>query len=98
MQKKVLLFFFSMGASLRKAGYKLKFCTNESQITRKALVSKLRKHGFSLTEEEVHSPAPACRRYLLDNGLRPYLIGGSESSFFLIPLNDWEVVKFACKC
>ena len=60
---------------LRQLGYKLKFCTNETQITRRALVEKLRKHGFTLSEEEVHSPAHACRAYLATNGLRPHLLG-----------------------
>lgn len=38
-------------------------------------MEKLRGHGFTLSEEEVHSPARACRTYLADNDLRPHLIG-----------------------
>lgn len=60
---------------LRQSGFNLRFCTNETNITRRALVEKLKRHGFSLTEDEVHSPAPACCRYLSENNLRPYLIG-----------------------
>lgn len=59
---------------LRNAGYKLKFCTNETTITKRSLIERLRKHGFTLSEEEVHSPALACRDYLTKNNLRPYLI------------------------
>ena len=60
---------------LRSAGYPLLFCSNETQVTRKALVEKLQRLGFDLKEEEVHSPMPACRQFLQENNLRPYLIG-----------------------
>lgn len=64
---------------LRQAGVKLKFCTNETQTTRRSLVEKLRRHGFSLREEEVHSPAPACVQFLSERNLQPFLIGMSVS-------------------
>ena len=60
---------------LREAGVKLKFCTNETLTTRRVLVEKLQRHGFSLREEEVHSPAPACLQFLKERNLRPFLIG-----------------------
>ena len=60
---------------LRQAGYKLRFCTNETQITRRALVEKLQRLGFGIEEEEVHCPAPACRQFLSEHNLRPYLLG-----------------------
>jgi len=60
---------------LRQADYKLRFCTNETQVTQKALVEKLGRLGFEVREEEVHSPAPACRQFLSEHNLRPYLLG-----------------------
>ena len=60
---------------LRRAGVKLKFCTNETMTTRRVLVEKLQRHGFSLREEEVHSPAPACLQFVKERNLRPFLIG-----------------------
>ena len=65
----------SLPGRLRAAGYKLRFCTNETQITRKMLATRLRSFGFQLEVEEIHSPAPACRSYLTRNGLRPHLLG-----------------------
>ena len=40
-------------------------------------MEKLRRHGFTLSEDEVHSPAHACRAYLTANDLRPHLLGSS---------------------
>ena len=62
-------------ARLRHAGVKLKFCTNETLTTRRTLVEKLKKHGFTLSEDEVHSPTPACVQFLREKKLRPFLIG-----------------------
>ena len=67
--------FFVCCYRLRDAGFKLKFCTNETVVTKKSLVEKLRGLGFSLSEGEVHSPAPACITYLRENNLRPLLLG-----------------------
>ena len=64
-----------LGSRLRQAGVKLKFCTNETLTTRRVLVEKLQRHGFSLREDEVHSPAPACLQFLNERNLRPFLIG-----------------------
>lgn len=52
----------------------MKFCTNETQCTRKKLVSKLNKLGFSITLDEVHSPAPIAVSYINEHKLRPYLL------------------------
>ena len=73
----MVLPFISVGclSRLRQGGYKLRFCTNETQITRRALVEKLQRLGFAIEEEEVHCPAPACRQFISEHNLRPYLLG-----------------------
>ena len=38
-------------------------------------MERLQRLGFELREEEVHSPVLACRQFLQENSLRPYLIG-----------------------
>lgn len=55
------------------------FCTNETQCTRDKLVSKLNKLGFSLTLNEVHSPAPLAVAYIKEHNLRPYLLVHKEA-------------------
>ena len=73
----MVLPFISVGclSRLRQGGYKLRFCTNETQITRRALVEKLQGLGFAIEEEEVYCPAPACRQFISEHNLRPYLLG-----------------------
>ena len=73
----MVLPFISVGclSRLRQDGYKLRFCTNETQITRRALVEKLQRLGFAIEEEEVHCPAPACQQFISEHNLRPYLLG-----------------------
>ena len=60
---------------LRSVGMPIRFCTNESSITRHNLVAKLRRLGFNdLTEEEVFSPIPAVLTELKRRQLRPHLL------------------------
>lgn len=64
---------------LRAAGYRLKFCTNESRDTRKHLLEKLQQHGYTVTMDDIFSPAPACIAYLQQNKLRPFLLVHSSA-------------------
>ena len=64
---------------LRTAGYRLKFCTNESHDTRQYLVEKLCQLGFKLTLDDVFSPAPGCIAHLKKNKLRPFLLVHSSA-------------------
>lgn len=52
----------------------MRFCTNESQKSRKHLVGELRHLGFDISESEVTSPPPAACRILKERGLRPHLL------------------------
>ena len=73
------VFAFMFYCRLRAAGYRLKFCTNESHDTRQYLVEKLCQHGFKLTLDDIFSPAPACVTYLKTNKLRPFLLVHSSA-------------------
>ncbi|XP_059489012.1 phospholysine phosphohistidine inorganic pyrophosphate phosphatase-like [Neocloeon triangulifer] len=59
---------------LREKGLKIRFVTNETQETKRSLVSKLTNMGFSLSEDEVISPCPAMVHELQNKGLRPHLL------------------------
>jgi phospholysine phosphohistidine inorganic pyrophosphate phosphatase len=60
---------------LRSAGMPIRFCTNESSLTRKNLADKLRRLGFKdLSEEEIFSPLPAVLAELKRRQLRPHLL------------------------
>ena len=72
---------------LKSSGIPVKFCTNETQCTREKLISKLNKLGFSLTSNEVHSPAPLAVAYIKEHKLRPYLLIHKEA------LGDYEEVE-----
>ena len=85
-----LSFFFFLIFRLREAGFKLKFCTNETVVTKKHLVEKLQGLGFNLRESEVHSPAPACIAYLKEKKLRPLLLG----EYLLIETCTWLLAKY----
>lgn len=52
----------------------MRFCTNESQKSRKHLVGELRHLGFNVSESEVTAPPPAACRILKERGLRPHLL------------------------
>ena len=59
---------------LRRAGIPFRFCTNETQRTTDSLVAKLTRFGFELDKSEVFAPAPAVRKMLINDNLRPYLL------------------------
>ncbi|PVD30038.1 hypothetical protein C0Q70_09299 [Pomacea canaliculata] len=74
---------------LKEAGIPIRFCTNETTTTRKNLVDRLQKLGFSIKEEEVFSPAPAVCQVLRQRGLRPHLLvhPASEADFDAVDKN-----------
>ncbi|XP_045710366.1 phospholysine phosphohistidine inorganic pyrophosphate phosphatase isoform X2 [Phyllostomus hastatus] len=61
-------------ARLKRSGLKVRFCTNESQKSRRHLVAELRHLGFDVSESEVTAPPPAACRILKERGLRPHLL------------------------
>jgi ribonucleotide monophosphatase NagD (HAD superfamily) len=68
----IILFVFLH--RLRNAGIKVRFVTNETQVTKRGLVCKLNKLGYELNETEVFSPGPAMAKILKENGQRPFLL------------------------
>ena len=59
---------------LKAAGYRVRFCTNETQCTREQLAQKLNKLGYDLSSKELFAPAPAARLILKQRGLRPWFL------------------------
>ncbi|RWS03223.1 phospholysine phosphohistidine inorganic pyrophosphate phosphatase-like protein [Dinothrombium tinctorium] len=53
---------------------KYKLVTNETQATREGLVSKLRRIGYEFTADDILSPGPVCRDFIIKHGLRPHLL------------------------
>ncbi|ESO97211.1 hypothetical protein LOTGIDRAFT_226773 [Lottia gigantea] len=61
-------------ARLMKSKIPVRFCTNETSCTRKALVEKLHRFGFSMEEKDVFPPIPAMSSILKQRKLRPFTI------------------------
>lgn len=59
---------------LKRSPLKVRFCTNESQKSRRELVGLLQRLGFDISEGEVTAPAPATCQILKERGLRPHLL------------------------
>ncbi|XP_068807587.1 phospholysine phosphohistidine inorganic pyrophosphate phosphatase isoform X2 [Struthio camelus] len=59
---------------IKASGLKLRFCTNETQVTREKFVKKLQGLGFDISVDEVTAPAPAACRVLKERNLRPHLL------------------------
>ncbi|XP_029788615.1 phospholysine phosphohistidine inorganic pyrophosphate phosphatase isoform X3 [Suricata suricatta] len=84
-------------ARLKRSQLKVRFCTNESQVSRKDLVGLLRHMGFDISEGEVTSPAPAACLVLKERGLRPHLLvsDGVRSEFHRIDTSKPNCVVIA---
>jgi len=61
----------------------VRFLSNESSSTRKALVEKLNRLGFQLDEDHFFTPAPVAAQYAKRHQLRPHLLvhKGVEADF-----------------
>jgi len=59
---------------LRAAGMPLRFATNVTSRSRRALLRKLRDMGLEVAQDEIFMPAIAARTYLREHGLTPYLL------------------------
>lgn len=59
---------------MRRSDFPYKFVTNETQRTTSGLVNKLKTLGYNLTENDIFAPAPAVRRMLIEQNLRPHLV------------------------
>ena len=79
---------------LRAAGLPLRFLTNTTRRTRRAVVEELARAGLPLSVEEVHSAPLATRRYLEAHGLRPFLLvhPGVEEELAGLPVEPADAV------
>ena len=59
---------------LRASGLPLRFVTNTTRSTRRAIGEKLSGLGFEIDEDEIYTAPSAVRSYLAENGLRPRLL------------------------
>lgn len=59
---------------LLDSGLQVRFCTNETTVTRKQLVSELQTLGFNVEEAKVFPPIPALCKILKERSLRPHLL------------------------
>lgn len=59
---------------LQSAGLPVRFCTNETTMTRNMLTEKLHRLGFSMKDEEIFPPIPAVCKVLQKRNLRPHLL------------------------
>jgi phospholysine phosphohistidine inorganic pyrophosphate phosphatase len=59
---------------LREAGLAIRFVTNETQITRRKMVSCLLDLGYSVQERDIVPPCPALVTLLQQENLRPHLL------------------------
>ncbi|KAK7824233.1 hypothetical protein U0070_001704 [Myodes glareolus] len=82
---------------LKRSPLKVRFCTNESQKSRRELVGLLQRLGFDISEGEVTAPAPATCQILKERGLRPHLLihDGVRSEFDDIDMSNPNCVVIA---
>lgn len=59
---------------LRHAGLSLRFVTNTTRMTKRAVLQYLFSLGFSITEIELFTPAQAAREWLARNDCSPSLL------------------------
>jgi len=64
---------------LYKSGLQVRFCTNETTMTRDSLVQQLKGLGFNLIEKHVFPPVPAMCKVLSERNLRPHLLVHPDS-------------------
>jgi len=81
-------------ARLRGAGLPLRFITNTTRSTRKAIGEKLRRLGFEIEDDEIFTAPSAVRAYLAEHGLRPQLLihPGLEPEFDEVDQHDPNAV------
>ena len=61
-------------AQLRESGLPLRFITNTTRSTRRAVGEKLRGMGFAIEDGEIFTAPEAVRAYLEEHDLRPHLL------------------------
>eukprot|EP00095_Tigriopus_kingsejongensis_P004449 maker-scaffold168_size293125-snap-gene-0.19 protein:Tk04449 transcript:maker-scaffold168_size293125-snap-gene-0.19-mRNA-1 annotation:"phospholysine phosphohistidine inorganic pyrophosphate phosphatase" len=59
---------------LKDHGIPVRFVTNETQRTRRSLMDKLHRLGFSMDEKDIFPPALAMSTIALEENLRPFLL------------------------
>ncbi|RUS71157.1 hypothetical protein EGW08_021083 [Elysia chlorotica] len=59
---------------LLNSGLQVRFCTNETTVTRSDLVRELQALGFNVEDSKVFPPIPAMCRILKERNLRPHLL------------------------
>ena len=79
---------------LRASGLPLRFVTNTTRSTRRAVAGKLRDMGFDVADEEIITAPRAAREHLQRHGLRPLLLvhPGVAEEFADVPQLEPNVV------
>jgi ribonucleotide monophosphatase NagD (HAD superfamily) len=65
-------------ASLRNAGFRLRFLTNTTRMPRRGLLSRLKGMGIAIADDELFTPAQAARAWLAAKGLSAHLLTPSS--------------------
>ena len=81
-------------AGLRTAGLHLRFLTNTTRMTRRALLSRLNSMGIAIAGDELFTPAQAARGWLATKGLSAHLLihTALEEDFANLPASGPEAV------
>lgn len=76
--------------ALRARGLAVRFVTNTTTRSRRALAERLRRMGFPASPEEICSPPWAAGRFLRDRQARAHLLvpEGAREDFEGVPLDD----------
>lgn len=75
---------------LRASGLAVRFVTNTTTRSRRALADRLRRMGFTAAPEEIYSPPWAAGRFLRSRQARAYLLvpEGAQEDFEGVPFDD----------
>jgi HAD superfamily hydrolase (TIGR01458 family) len=61
-------------ARLREAGLPIRFVSNTTRSSKQAVLTRLDRHGLSVTSDELFTPAQAAREWLRQHNRSPYLL------------------------
>ena len=81
-------------ASLRNAGFRLRFLTNTTRMPRRALLSRLNSMGIAIADDELFTPAQAACAWLAAKGLSAHLLihPALQEDFANLPASGPEAV------
>ena len=61
-------------AHLQQSALQIRFITNTSQKTRQRIIDDLHALGFAIQDDQVYTATDVAKRWLVDQGLRPYCL------------------------